>query len=92
MGSLQGPTVSWVVLTIQLSGIVSACLARFSEGCACQRFCQGLFFLCLALVAASAVVTLRLEPDCWLTSGGILAAMVVTATFQLGQSRRAVAW
>jgi hypothetical protein len=89
---LQGPAVPWAVLVVQIAGIVSACLARFSEGCACQRFCQGLFFLCLALVATSAVISLRFEPDCWLTSGGILAAMVVAATFQFGPSRKAVAW
>ena len=92
MAYLEGSGVVWAVVLVQVLGVVSACMARFSEGCACQRLYQGLFFLCLALVAASAVVSFGLEPGCWLTSGGILGLMVVTATFQPGGSRRAVAW
>ena len=92
MDFLSGPAAAWAVLAIHIFGLTSACLARFSEGCSCQRFCQGLFFVSLALVAVSAVVSAGLGPDCWLTSAAILAMMVVAATFQLGESRRAVAW
>ncbi len=92
MTYLEGSAVVWAVVLIQVLGVVSACLARFSEGCACQKLYQGLFFVCLALVATSAVVSFGFDPGCWLTSGGILAVMVVAATFQLGKTRRAVAW
>lgn len=92
MTHVEGPAVVWTILSVQVLGILSACLARFSEGCACQRFCQGLFFLFLALVGGSAVVSLRFGPGCWFTSGAILAVMVLAATFPLCRSRRAVAW
>jgi hypothetical protein len=92
MSDLAGSAVVWAVLLVQILGIVSVCLARFSEGCACQKFYQGLFFVCLALVAGSAIVSFGLEPGCWLTSAGVLAVMVVAATLQLGHSDQAVAW
>jgi len=92
MTHLASSALPWAVVSVQILGILSACLARFSEGCACQKLCQGLFFLFLTLVAGSAVVSLRFRPECWLTAGAVLAVMVVTATFQLGRSRKAVAW
>ncbi|HLA83641.1 MAG TPA: hypothetical protein VJL29_02520 [Thermoguttaceae bacterium] len=92
MTFLADSAVPWAVVSIQILGLASACLARFSEGCSCQRLFQGLFFLFLTLVAGSAVVALRFGPDCWLKSGGVLAVMAVVATIQLGRSREAVAW
>jgi hypothetical protein len=89
---LEGSAAIWAVSLIQVLGVVSALLARFSEGCACESLCQRLFFVCLFLVAASAVVSFGLEPGCWLASGGILAVMVVIATIRLGHCRHAVAW
>jgi hypothetical protein len=92
MTHLQSSAIPWAVVSVQILGILSACLARFSEGCGCQKFFQCVFFVLLTLVGGSAVVSLRFEPGCWLTSGTILAVMVVVATYQLGRSRKAIAW
>ena len=82
----------WAIVSVQILGILSACLVRCSEGCSCQRFFQALFFVALLLVAGAAMVSLRFEPECWLTSGAIMAVMIVVATFQTSRSEKAVAW
>ena len=92
MAYLESSAIPWAVVSVQILGLLSACLTRFSEGCPCQKFYRGLFVLCLTLVAGSAAVSMRFEPECWLTSGTILAVMLVAATFPLGRSSKAVAW
>ncbi|MBN2216490.1 MAG: hypothetical protein JW719_03845 [Pirellulales bacterium] len=92
MTYLEGSAIPWAVVSVHVLGLLSACLARFSEGCGCQKFYRGLFLVFLVLVAGSAIVSMGFEPECWLTSGTILAVMMVAATFPLGRSHKAVAW
>ena len=89
---LEGHAVAWAVVLIQSLGIASACLARLSQGCTCQRPFQILLLLCLPMVAAAGVVSFRFGPECWLTSGTLLAVMLVSSTFPLGRTREATAW
>jgi hypothetical protein len=92
MTLLDSSALAWAILAAQSLGILSACLARFSQGCSCQRVFQAFFLLCLVMVAGAGVASFALEPECWLTSGALLAVMLVAATFPLGQAREATAW
>ncbi len=92
MTLLEGSPLAWAILLAQSLGIISACMARLSQGCSCQRLFQAFFLICLTMVAASGVVSFAFEPECWLTSGALLAVMLVAATFPLGHSREATAW
>lgn len=69
----------WALTVIQLAGLMSAWLARLSEGSRGQASCQWLFFGCLVLVGLTAMVSVTLGPRYWLASGATLGIMIVGA-------------
>ena len=88
----EAPLVVWLLVIVQLAGLASTWLVRFSEGSRGQASCQRLFFGCLWLVGLGTMASLCLGPGCWMTSGATLSLMVVAVTCDFRRSRRAVVW
>jgi hypothetical protein len=79
----------WTLTLIQGLGLISAWLARLSEGSRGQACCQCLFFVCLALVGITAMATITLGPRYWLTPGATLGVMIVGAIWDFKAHARA---
>ncbi len=77
---------------IQVLGLLSAAVARLSEGSRRQASSQRFFLGCLGLVGGTTMLCLGLWPGCWLASGSTLAVMVLGVTCDFGRSRRATAF
>jgi uncharacterized membrane protein len=69
----------WSLGFIQIAGLVSAWLARLSEGSRSQASCQCLFLALLGLVGLSTMASLALGPRYWLACGATLSVMVLGA-------------
>ncbi len=69
-----------VISSLQVCGLVSACLARISEGRPWQELCQRMFVALLVVVAFMTVLNVWNAPQQWMMSATTLAVMVVTAT------------
>jgi CHASE2 domain-containing sensor protein len=81
----------WIWASIQVAGLLTACVARLSEGTPRQTATQGVFFACLALVGVSAVIALlAMGPGFWLTSATALAIMIFTVTCDFRSSGQMV--
>jgi hypothetical protein len=87
-GLFGGHVVYWLV-AIQVLGLLSAWVARLTEGSRRQIWFQRLFFVCLLLVGLAAAGTSGVGPGCWLFSNATLAVMVLTATFDPCRSGKA---
>jgi len=79
MEGLDIPAVMWILVGIQVAGLVSAGLTRIAEGSCCQSYCQWVFLGCLGLVGMATVVSIGLGPGWWLPSGATLSSMVLAA-------------
>jgi uncharacterized membrane protein YhdT len=82
----------WLVILVQVAGLLSVWLARASEGLTLEKRFRWLFLACLSLVAGSTVIGLSLGVGFWLTSGATLSTMAVTGIFDSGKPRDAVVW
>ena len=92
MFSIEPSQLGWVLGCVQVLGLVSAWVARVSVGSRYQLAWQRLFLGSLLVVGASTIVSLGLNPGCWVVSGATMALMVLTVTCDFGHSRRAAAW
>ena len=77
------PMLLWALAIVQGLGLMSALLARLGEGRRCQTQCQRFFLACLALVGCSTLVCLAVGPTLCITSGTVLASMVLGATWDM---------
>jgi hypothetical protein len=77
--------VFWIVVAVQVTGLISAWLARMTAGGRSQRSCQWLFLSCLALVGATSVVSMGISAASWLFSAFTLALMVIAAVWDVGR-------
>jgi hypothetical protein len=91
LNGLESSVLVLVLAVIQAVGLVSAALARLSEGSGRQWASQRLFLVCLGLVGGCTVVSLILGPGYWLTSGTTLSLMVLAVTCDFNHSRQAEA-
>ncbi|HTU27040.1 MAG TPA: hypothetical protein VMF30_16655 [Pirellulales bacterium] len=73
--------VFWILLAVEVAGLMSASLVRLTHGCRSHSSCQWLFFACLSLVGCGSVVAMVISPICWLLSGGTLAMMIVSVVW-----------
>ncbi len=80
MSVFEAQLVFWSLASIQLIGLLSACLARLSEGSVRQVACQRFFLACLLLVGLGTIASLTLIPAYWVASGTTLSLMVLAAT------------
>jgi len=92
MIGIQNPALLGVVCAILVTGWLSACAARLSVGARQQGICQSVFLFCLVLVGAVTVLALGMAPGFWVVSGATFSIMVLTATWDFGQSNRVAAW
>ena len=75
---------------IQVAGLLSAWLARASEGSCRQAWCQRLFLGCLGLAGGAAMLSVAFGPGYWLTSGMALSVMVLAAVWDFGATTPSV--
>ena len=76
----------WVILGVQVLGLVSAAMARVSVGSRTEPYCQRLFIASLVLVGVATISALGLGPGHWLALGTTLAVMVLTVTWDFRAS------
>ncbi|MCL4190829.1 MAG: hypothetical protein KJZ87_03720 [Thermoguttaceae bacterium] len=88
MNGFENSVFLLILGVIQAVGLISAALARLSEGSGRQAASQRLFLACLALVGGCTVVSLVLGPGYWLTSGTTLSLMVLAATCDFNYAGR----
>ena len=69
-----------VISSVQVCGLISAALARISEGGRWQAVFQRMFMALLVIVAFTTVLNLWNAPQQWMASATTLTLMVVTAT------------
>ncbi len=79
MAYLDSPSFMWVLGIVQVAGLVSAWLARLSEGSANQASCHRLFFACLGVIGAATMLSVALGPRYLLISCITLSVMVLVA-------------
>jgi len=83
------PVILAVLLITEILGLLSAALARLSEGSSYQAFGQRFFLTCLGLLGVTTMIALILDPACWLSSGATFAMMVLAATCDFSHGSRA---
>lgn len=88
MAYLETSLLAWLVAFIQISGLLSAWLARLSEGSSRQCWCQRLFIGCLAIVGLSLLVGVALGTRYWVASAGTLSAMILAAVWDFSAHAR----
>ncbi len=81
--------VFWIVVAVQVAGLLSAWLARRSAGGPGQRPCQWLFLSCLTLVGLTSVVSMGISATSWLFSAATLALMIIGAVWDVGTESKA---
>jgi hypothetical protein len=79
MAYLESSFLVWSLGLIQAAGLVSAWLARLSEGSRSQAPCQCVFLAFLGLVGGATMFSAALGPRYWLVSGATLSVMVLGA-------------
>jgi hypothetical protein len=84
MGASAWTALPWGLVAIQIAGLISAWLARLSEGSRGQGHFQIAFFACMVLVGLGTIVSLSLPPGRWLFSGATLSLMVLAAVWDFG--------
>jgi hypothetical protein len=81
---LPPSTVLWVIGIVQCAGLISAWLARASEGSRRQGRCQWFFLGCLAALGLVTLASLQLNAGGWYLSGISVCLMALGATCEFG--------
>jgi hypothetical protein len=77
-----------ILVAAQCCGILTAVLARLSEGSFIAAAFQWVFFVALALVGAATAVAITIGPGIWVACATSFAVMVLLATCDLNVDRR----
>jgi hypothetical protein len=89
MSGLDHSLILLVLVSVQVLGLLSATLARLTEGSSYQGSSHRLFLGCLALVGLTTMGALILVGSGgWLTSGTTFSLMVLAATCDFRRSDR----
>ncbi len=83
MAYLESSSFAWMFGIIQVAGLVSAWVARFSEGSRGQSSCQRLFFGFLGLIGLAAMLSVSLGNRYLLVSCITISIMVLVAVWDL---------
>jgi hypothetical protein len=89
MAYLETSFLVWAIGFVQVAGLVSAWLARLSEGSRSQASCQWLFLACLGLMGLTTMASVALGARYWLASGITLTVMVLGAVWDFRAQARA---
>jgi hypothetical protein len=84
----EGAFLIWSLGFIQIAGLVSAWLARLSEGSRSQAPCHWLFLAFLGLVGLATMASVTLGPRYWLASGATLSVMTLGAIWDFRAQAR----
>jgi hypothetical protein len=92
MNGSDSPGILWMLISLQLFGLASACITRLSEGSCYQALSQYLFFVALPLVGVATATALAVGPACWSACTATLALMLLTVTCDFRSGRQAATW
>ena len=81
MANVDAHWATWLLAAIQATGLLSAWLARLSEGSRGQTLCQYIFLTCLAVVGGAALLALTMGAASWLFCGFTLSLMILAAVW-----------
>jgi len=90
MNATEFCATCWPMCGVQLLGLTTALFARLSEGRHCQDSSQRLFFLSLALIGGTTIISVLLETNWWVISAFTLSVMVLTVTSDFRHCGQAV--
>jgi hypothetical protein len=88
MAYLEISFLPWFLSAIQIAGLISAWLARLSEGSPRQAWCQRLFVGCLAVMGLVTMTFVAVGARYWLASGATLSVMVLAAVWDFSAHAR----
>lgn len=74
---------------LQAVGLLSAWLARFTEGSRHEHWYQRLFFVCLLALGVATITALLSSPTACVMAGATFSVMVLAATWDFSAGRRA---
>ncbi len=92
MNGFDSPTALWILVVAQIVGVLTAFVARFSEGSPRQAISQNVFFAVLLLMGAAALLAMAVGPGCWLGCATTLAVMILTVTCDFRRGRQSATW
>jgi hypothetical protein len=92
MNGLDSPAVLWLLVAMQFIGVLSAFVARVSEGTSHQAFSQGMFLGSLTLMGVATLIALAIGPGCWLACCTALAIMILMVTCDFRNCRESSTW
>jgi hypothetical protein len=90
MNGIESSSVVWLLTSVQVIGLISAWLARVSEGSSRQTVSHGFFLVCLGVVGFATAAGLTIGPGCWLTAATTLATMILIAICDFRGDRQVV--
>ena len=89
MAYLESSSFIWALGFVQFTGLLSAWLARLSEGSRSQAHCHWLFFTCLGLIGVATMLSISWGPRYLLFCCLTLSAMVLVAVWDFRVEARA---
>ncbi len=81
MAYLESSLLGSALALLQVIGLLSAWLARLSEGSTQQAWCHWLFVGCLAVIGLATMAFVAAGTKHWLPSGATLSVMVLAAVW-----------
>lgn len=92
MNGFDSTALLWILGIAHVFGVISACATRLSEGSSRQAIAHLFFLGMLPLVGLATVMAFTVGLGWWLISSAILACMILTATWDLRDSRPSAIW
>jgi len=92
MAPMETSTVFWLLLAVELLGLISAAAARFSEGTRGEAWSQRIFLAMMGVVGVATIFSLGVGPTCWPTAGATFSLMLLIATSDFGRASQATTW
>jgi hypothetical protein len=88
MPYLESSSFIWALGLVQIAGLVSAWLARLSEGSRGQASCHRLFYGCLGVIGLASMAAVTVGPRHLLVSCMTLSVMVLAAVWDFRAEAR----
>ena len=89
---IDHPLMFWIMVAVQLGGLLSLAATRVGERSSVCVPCRCLFFVCLLLVGFATILSVTCGLGQWASGGTTLSVMVVGATLDLRREARHSAW
>jgi hypothetical protein len=89
MFMLTPPTIVWLTVLLQVTGLVTLVVMRLACTRQHQACCQSLFFVTLLALGVLTVLAVGVGESTWMASGTSLSATAVAATLDFRGDRRA---